>query len=386
MGDEAPLRVLFGVAAGPRIGFGHLVRARSLARALGAPLVVVLRGTLVTRRRAAALGWQVIDAAQDDELCRFNPQLLVIDDPSIEAVRAWVRRARRLGLPAATVHDLGIAAVASDLVIDGTIAPRRSVRGTYGTLHGPAYAILDPAILTLRESRETVSSSLERGARPRAVSRRNAPPGRARSVGLGRVLIALGGGRHAALAVRLARAIAGRVGGVDIRIAGGFVAGRRPPSLGAGRWVDAKDGLAFELSAATLAIVAGGVTLHEACALGVPAIAVPMNPLQHITIRGIARRGAVVDGGPAVASVATGSGRSRGVSGFSRKEHADRIAREVQRLLGDKVARRRLAQAGHRLVDGRGVFRVAERLRRLAAHRDFAHAPGGGPTEVGDVG
>ena len=38
MTPSSDLRVLFRVAAGPRRGFGHLVRSISLARAMGAPV------------------------------------------------------------------------------------------------------------------------------------------------------------------------------------------------------------------------------------------------------------------------------------------------------------------------------------------------------------
>ena len=40
----ADLRVLFRAPAGPRRGFGHLVRCRSLARALGVRPLIALRG------------------------------------------------------------------------------------------------------------------------------------------------------------------------------------------------------------------------------------------------------------------------------------------------------------------------------------------------------
>ena len=332
MGGQASWRVLFAAAAGPRIGFGHLVRARSLARVLGVPPAVTIRGTPATRRRAASLRWRVIDVRRDADVRRFNPHVLVVDDPSIDAVRAWVRRAKRLGLLAATIHDLGIAAVPSDLVIDGTIAPRRTVHGRYGTLHGPAYAILDPAIQKIRGPRGS--------GKPR------------------RVLIALGGGHTAVLAARLARAISVRVGDVEIRVAGGFSAAHRTLPLGSGRWIDSQDGLALELSTASVAIVGGGVTLYEACALGVPAIAVSLTPAQRVTIRAIARRGAALDGGAI---------HDRVVSDASRKRPSDRIVRDVERLLREPAERRHLAQAGRRLVYGRGAFRVAESLHHLAA-------------------
>jgi hypothetical protein len=80
-------------------------------------------------------------------------------------------------------------------------------------------------------------------------------------------------------------------------------------------------------------------------------VSIALGPGQRVTIRGVARRGAVIDGGRVRLPV---------VPGFSR-----RIAGEVERLLKDARLRRRLALNGRRLVDARGVFRVADRLRRL---------------------
>ena len=163
------------------------------------------------------------------------------------------------------------------------------------------------------------------------------------------------------------------------------------PALPGATWIDVQDGLAEQLSVASVAVVAGGVTLYEACALGVPVVAVALNAAQHVTIRAVARRGAAVDAGSvasgsgrrALASgfsrstaasrvsrstAASGVGRSTAVaSGFSRKKTIDRVGREVDRLLRDPSARRRMALAGRRLVDARGAARVAARLRQLPA-------------------
>jgi UDP-N-acetylglucosamine:LPS N-acetylglucosamine transferase len=150
------------------------------------------------------------------------------------------------------------------------------------------------------------------------------------------VFIALGGGPHGRLASRIGDAIAARNDDVDVRLAGGF---------------DSQDGLASELAAADVAVLAGGVTLYEACALGVPVIAVALNPHQHTVIRAMDRLGAALDGGRATDAVN---------SGFSRK---------IERLLTDAALRRRLSATARRLVDGQGAFRVAERLRGLTSTR-----------------
>ena len=326
MPAAAHFRVIFAAAAGPTIGFGHLVRCRSLARALGVQPLVSVRGTARTRRRAAAGGWPLVTIRNDEDLQRLDPHVLVVDDPSIKAVRTWVRRARRVGVAAATIHDLAIAAIDSDLVIDGSVQSPRGVDGRFGSLRGHLYTILDPRVRTTRE----------RLTHPRSR----------------RVLVALGGGSRSAIAARLARAIAARAGDgdVDIRVAAGFTAGRRMPALASGKWIHAHGGLAEELSSTSVAVLAGGVTLYEACALGVPSVAVALTSAQHVTIRALARRGATVDGG---------SVTDRGT--------LDRVARAVERLIRDPASRRHMGAVGRRLIDARGAARVAARLRRLPA-------------------
>jgi UDP-N-acetylglucosamine:LPS N-acetylglucosamine transferase len=115
------------------------------------------------------------------------------------------------------------------------------------------------------------------------------------------------------------------------------------------RWIPAPEGLASELRRAEVAVVAGGVTLYEAAALGTPSVALAVADAQQITIRGFALRGAAVDGGLA--------GDSRSI---------ERAACTVASLLGDPARAARLGDAGARLVDGRGAFRVADAIRQLA--------------------
>ena len=309
------MTVFFRVAAGPRCGFGHLVRCRSLALALSVAPRVSLRATPATRAIAASFGWTVIDVESDRELRRENPALLVVDDPSRAATRQWVERARRVGMPVATIHDLGRGYEPSDLIVDGSIRPGTR-RGSTPALLGPDFAILHPSFATVRKSVQ--------------------PDPR-------RVLIALGGGVHVRrVAWRLCREIALRAPGADIRVARGFVSNRREPALPAGRWVSAPDGLAAELSQAAVAVVAGGVTLYEACALGVPVVGLAVTAAQRVPVRSMARQRAVIEGASIV-----------------------QTAIAVARLLSDERLRQKHSKSARALVDGHGAFRVAERLRSL---------------------
>ncbi len=89
-------------------------------------------------------------------------------------------------------------------------------------------------------------------------------------------MISLGGGRRAQRAAAIARAIAHVEPDAKIQVAGGFVSDRPGPRDARFTWIDGPKGLGRELSRADVAVLGGGVSLYEACALGVPAVAVPV--------------------------------------------------------------------------------------------------------------
>ncbi len=89
------LPTLYRVAAGPHIGFGHLVRAVSLSRTLGSPPVVSLRGGDRARATARRLGCLLTDRSADEALSYHMPLALVVDDPRASASGGWIRAARR---------------------------------------------------------------------------------------------------------------------------------------------------------------------------------------------------------------------------------------------------------------------------------------------------
>ena len=304
--------MLFRVAAGPRIGFGHLVRTVSLCRTLGTRPLVSLRGGVHARATARRLGCRLTDRSPRDAFAGDRPSVLVIDDPRASAADVWVRAARRHGVPVASMVDWGVGATGTDLVIDG---------GRW-----PGDMVLDPVF---REARRCRAG---RGAHG------------------GSVTIVLGGGAHARLATGVA-AMLGRVVGADhVRVASGFTAG--DPST---HVADLRRRHACLLAGSEVALVAGGVGLYEACCLGVPTVAVAVTPSQRRAIREFARLGAVVDGGALLVR-----DRASTVS-------TQRVTSLVLALLDDAAERRRLSKIARQVVDGRGGVRVASKLRRLAA-------------------
>src|SRR3989441_1425328 len=120
----ADLRVLFRAPAGARRGFGHLVRCRSLARALGVRPLVALRGTSDAMHTAISLGCDVVRGPASQLIGALQPDVLVVDDPISGDAKRWIDAARREGGGVGRVHGLGLGCLDADLMVEG--------RGTRG--------------------------------------------------------------------------------------------------------------------------------------------------------------------------------------------------------------------------------------------------------------
>ena len=338
---RGPTEIAFRVAASPRIGFGHLVRAVHLADALGVPARISLRGT-VAAATARRLGVEVLPPAHD-VVVHADLALLVIDDPSLAAAMPWLRAARRAGVPVASFHDVGIAPLTSDLAIDGSLGARRA-RGLGADAAacrlGAQYAVLGPAVRQLRH-----------------------PNGRAAAVRRA-VLVGLGGGQQAAMGRSIAGALRAELDrvpglsrvqvllslGMDSSVASGSSA--LPPGVEVVPPARFREALAQ----AAVAVVAGGTTLYEACALGTPVVAVPVVPGQAPTVRRFVRAGLA-----AAARGAAGVGADVvGTAAWGRA-----AARAAVALLADDARRASLSRRGRSAIDGRGAERVALAMAAL---------------------
>jgi spore coat polysaccharide biosynthesis predicted glycosyltransferase SpsG len=106
------------------------------------------------------------------------------------------------------------------------------------------------------------------------------------------------------------------------------------------------------LERASVAVVAGGMTVYEACAIGTPTVALAVVPAQHAAIQALARLDAVCDGGVATSPRAV--------------RHAAWL---VTQLLSQPKRSARLAATARSVVDGQGAARVARQLEKLAMSR-----------------
>ena len=347
----ADLRVLFCAAAGARRGYGHLVRSLSFARALGVRPLIAVRGTQEARDVALGLGAELVVAHATRAIRALAPDVVIVDDPSTPHAQKRIDAARRVGALVVTIHDLGLGCAEGDVVIDGSIASPVSARPGRVSLVGAKFAILD------EQYRRTVTPRLRsglsrgrRGIKLRPASSKASGPSHRRTVAPKNVLIALGGGPHVKTAVAIARAIVLADSKAQVRIAGGFVA--RARNLGPRvTWVNARLGLAPELAGADVAVVGGGVSLYEACAMGVPSVALPVVNGQVPTVRAFAKCGAAI-------------GLER--VGFNGGAGIRDAAAQAVALLNSPHQREALARRSTRLVDGQGASRAAAAVAALS--------------------
>lgn len=115
------------------------------------------------------------------------------------------------------------------------------------------------------------------------------------------------------------------------------------------------DDMAPLLGEADLVVGAGGVSLYERMAAGVPSVSLKIADNQQMLIESSAREGATHFAGDA--------------SSVSVSDLADCI----EALCADKDRRQRMSDRGRAMIDGRGAERVAEAIMRVTAARQ--HAP-----------
>ena len=98
-----------------------------------------------------------------------------------------------------------------------------------------------------------------------------------------------------------------------------------------------------------LAISAGGSTLYELCATGVPRLAIVLAANQQGIVEAMVRQQLVMSLGRVAAL------------------QPALVATAVSRLLNDWPERERMSQQGRKLIDGQGAFRVAHKIEEVVA-------------------
>jgi spore coat polysaccharide biosynthesis predicted glycosyltransferase SpsG len=344
------MRVFYRADGHAEIGTGHILRGiligRELDRAVGAELVFCARGFPWTRQRLADAGFPALwlptdlDPRAEVEAARraladSGAQLAVADvldtgpEPGLCAVLG------ECGVPVATFDDTGPGRLSAHAVINFLVRdpdPDRVRAQGIALYEGPEYATLVP-------------DYVDANILPHPI----APVAR-------KLLVSLGGGDAAGLTLKVARALQRCQG----RFEATFVVGSAYPhrerlealAAASPSQVTVLQNVPSLIEAfriADMAVVAGGLTMHEALATGAPSLTLSHEVWhQAFLARLWSEAGVMIDLG-------------RG----DVAEEAE-IAAAIDSLAVDPDRRRQMSQDGQRYVDGRGTQRVARILAELA--------------------
>jgi spore coat polysaccharide biosynthesis predicted glycosyltransferase SpsG len=229
------------------------------------------------------------------------PPVVITDLREAHGITAAIRRQ---GSKHISIHDLGLAQCHSDIAIDGSITRLfpYGVDKSRTLFLGPQYMI----------TREPV--------------KREKPDDT--------VLVTFGGGSTAAFAQKVSEEL-WRVGLNPISTRG-FI-GSDPMS---------EQEFAHAMATCRFAISGSGVTLYDLLASGVPTIAVAFDRLQLRTADAFHEHGAALS------------------AGMIQRLSTNTLMRKCLEMIENRAAVQRLTQAGQALVDGKGLSRVVEIVRR----------------------
>lgn len=337
----AKIKIAIRADAGQALGTGHYARARAVSDALLAG-----GGTdilLVTSEESAQLvpayfggDTAILSLAGEDAgaaqamaemQCRgWLPDVIYLDHYG--QVPEWETEAARTGARLLVLDDLD-AATSADVIVRPHGGNANGVSGLL--LRGPSYMPIAPHFVT--PAVRTSSKGAKLKPKLNVCFGGSDPTGET-----AKALQALSG-----LEEVEADVVIGPGASLDEAL---IEASDRMPHVMLHR-SPSQERVAELLSEADLALGAGGVMLWERACLRVPSlvIAVAENQRQQIDI--MAAAGAIK------------------FLGVHSQVTSDKVRHEVGKLAADESARRALAEAGHKLVDGRGSLRLAAWIKAL---------------------
>jgi spore coat polysaccharide biosynthesis predicted glycosyltransferase SpsG len=348
------MRVFYRADGSAEIGTGHLLRGiligQELRRTVEAELIFCARAYPWAERRLQEAGfaatWLPLDLDPDEEvdaarsaLAASDAQVVAVDILDTGTSPDICARLGEGGLPVITFDNTGEGRLTAGAIINFLVrdpAPE-TVRSRRIALHeGPEYATLVPEYAGANEVEHPI-----------------APVAR-------RLLVSLGGGDAAGLTLKVLRAVQQSRSSLEVTVVVGSAYPHRESLdlLAASSRVKVTvrqnvASLLEEFRRADMAVVAGGLTMHEALATGTPALALCQEVWHQEFLAGFwSERGVMVDLGP----------------GADAGEQA--IASAIDALAVDAGRREAMSRAGQRYVDGKGTARVARILMEAAGGRD----------------
>ncbi len=350
MNPDAPLHIVVRADGNNRIGYGHLVRTRTVLRALEKKVYVEARYLMLpdsdreVLTEAGCRVEEIKDPAAATWLDRIDHarEVLLLDSYTIR--EDDLRAVREAGIRTLLFDDgCRLTDYAGMMIVDS--APGADAL----PYHGAAKRLLGPDYYPLRaEFRE---ASAEKNHPERA----------------GKLLLVMGGSDPDDVSVRLLPIVVatGLFRHIDVVLGPGY-RGELSEEAGDSVLHIHRDPPRFVelLAGSDLAVSAAGGTALELAALGVPSLLVSLTADQRPIADNLHKAGAAE------------------WLGDAESLQSEQLTETLTTLAGDRSARRAMSDAGRRLIDGNGAARIAEALVELdsspaanqPAHGEATHA------------
>lgn len=269
----------------------------------------------------------------------------------LDSPAAVIHGLRATGAHVALFDDCGEARGEADLVVNALLSPleaREAQVGRARVLSGARYMHFPPEVIKLRE----VARATQRAAATELAAPLPGPA--AGAEGPRAVLVSFGGSPvQAAIALALAGLRRVAYGGKVIVMPApppaelGMAPGPDSPGELDVEWVKAGPEFHAMLAASDMAILAGGLTLHEAALLGVPAVCIALKEHQADSGRRLEAAGACLYAGR--------------LEDLTPKD----VAVHLATLISSAELRGRMAARGMAIYDGKGLQRTVDELLNL---------------------
>lgn len=317
--------------SGPQMGFGHLKRTMALARYLKdccLPLFLIDPEDRWSREQLADQGLAfVCEPLKTIWSYLPDPRAVLIDTRENDGIHELVAEAKKRNLPVISIHDLGLNPVASDIAIDGSIAPDFKEFPNEATVFygGTSYMVLDPSYRYLFKRDKVINESIRT------------------------VFINLGGGNSGRYFTRILKGLKLWNRELEVLGAAGFYSwgqdslARKYSGPLRFRWC--VENVSYNCFKADLAITAGGISAYEALCTGTPLMALAYDLCQQTTIRSIAQKNACLD------------------LGLGEDIDPGKMPAVLSGMESDRERRRLFSEKGRAIADGRGIERVAHIIR-----------------------
>ena len=332
--------VVFRTGAGKEVGFGHIRRCLSLAHALGTFKVLsafVLDGDTKAVDIVKTEGHPAILIDGDDfeqtskEMRKYEAKAVVVDSYSHPA--SYLNKLKFSGNLVVVLDDLAAEFLPVDLVVNGTAGADDL---PYAADSSVTYLLGCSYILLRSEFADVAPRSYD---------------------SVRRVLITIGGSDAFDLTPRIVGWVRSILPDVDIDVVVGPLSLNRNEIDAAASnlqnvYLHHEPDMGRLMRACDIAVSGGGQTTYELAATGTPTIAIRIAPNQTLNLRGLSAARTLIWAADAADT-----------------NLREQVIQALRALAGSPSLRRELGSNGRCLVDGRGAFRVAEKIVEMAGNQ-----------------